>query len=158
MGFKVNLILIMIAAALGALVWWSQPAPTPLLSNLDPATVQRITIEQQGAEHPILLTRKGASWLVDEQPADGQRVLQLLKLLRTPSLHRFEAPTSLQPYGLDRPTWVVTFDSERFEFGATDPINGWRYVLNRGVVHLIGDGFRHHLSAPTDAWREPPHA
>ncbi len=158
MGFKVNLILLMIAAALGVLVWWSQPVPIPRLSNLDPATVPRITIEQQGAERAIVLTRKGASWLVDGRPADGQRVQQLLKLLRTPSLHRFEAPDSLQPYGLDRPSWVVAFGSERFEFGATDPINGWRYVLNRGTVHLIGDGFRHHLSAPAEAWREPPHA
>ncbi len=158
MGYKVNLVLILIAALLGALVWWSQPAPTPLLSHLAPASVQRIAIQQQGVERPILLTRDNASWLVDGRPADAHRVQQFLKMLSTPSLHRFEASGSLQSYGLDRPTWVVEFDSERFEFGATDPINGWRYVLNRGTVHLIGDGFRHHLSAPADAWREPPHA
>ncbi|MET0091568.1 MAG: hypothetical protein ABW068_16390 [Candidatus Thiodiazotropha sp.] len=158
MGYKVNLVLILIAALLGALVWWSQPAPTPLLSNLDPASVQRITVQQQGVELPILLSRSGSSWRVDGHPADGHRVQQLLRLLHTPSLHRFEAPEALQPYGLDRPTWIVEFDSDRFEFGATDPINGWRYVLYRGTVHLIGDGFRHHLSAPADAWREPPHA
>ncbi|MET0068167.1 MAG: hypothetical protein ABW076_17625 [Candidatus Thiodiazotropha sp.] len=158
MGFKVNLILLLIAALLGALVWWSQPAPTPLLSNLDPASVQRITIHQQGVERPILLTRDKGAWLVDGQPADGHRIQQFLRLLRTPSLHRFAAPDSFQPYGLERPTWIVEFDSERFTFGVTDPINGWRYVLYQGTVHLIGDGFRHHLSAPADAWREPPDA
>ena len=34
------------------------------------------------------------------------------------------------------------------------PVNGWRYVDYDGEVHLIADGFYHHLRAPAEAWLE----
>jgi hypothetical protein len=38
-------------------------------------------------------------------------------------------------------------------FGGLDPVSQQRYVLYAGEVHLVGDGFRHHLLAGAQGFR-----
>ncbi len=149
--FRLNLLLLCVASVLGLLVWWSQPSPLPALTRLDPQRIGRITINDlQGRE--IELTRQQDRWMSGAQLADQQRVGQLLRICETPSLDRFEAPDDLSPYGLDPAPLVMRLDDATLRFGNNDPLNGWRYVLYRGEVHLIADGFYHHLNAPPEAW------
>jgi hypothetical protein len=149
--FRLNLLLLGVASLLGLLVWWSQPPPLPALTRLDPQKIGRIQINDlQGRE--IKLTQDQGQWMSGTQRADQKRVGQLLKICGTPSLNRFEAPDDLSPYGLDPALLVMKLDDATLRFGSNDPLNGWRYVLYRGEVHLIADGFYHHLNAPPEAW------
>ncbi|MEW7975556.1 MAG: hypothetical protein AB2540_03150 [Candidatus Thiodiazotropha endolucinida] len=148
---KINLLLLAVAALLGLLVWLSQPAPLPPLTHLDPQQITRIRINDlQGRE--ISLMRRQNQWMSGDRPADQSRVRQLLKICRTPSLSRFTAPDDLEPYGLAPSPIVMALDGTRLSFGNSDPVNGWRYVHHQGEVHLIADGFYHHLIAPAEAW------
>ncbi|MEW8692646.1 MAG: hypothetical protein AB2535_16395 [Candidatus Thiodiazotropha endolucinida] len=147
----INLLLLAVAGLLGLLVWLSQPAPLPPLTHLDPQQITRIRINDlQGRE--ISLMRRQNQWMSGDRPADQSRVRQLLKICRTPSLSRFTAPDDLEPYGLAPSPIVMALDGTRLSFGNSDPVNGWRYVHHQGEVHLIADGFYHHLIAPAEAW------
>lgn len=148
-----NLLLLLLAALLGLAVWFSRPAGLPPLTSLDPAGVTRIEISDLSGRH-ILLQQRDGVWVSDGRRADQARVAQLLGICRTPSLERFPAPVALQPYALDPAPILLRLNGERLAFGATDPINGWRYVLIGRQIHLIADGFYHHLSAPPEAWLE----
>ncbi|MES9823096.1 MAG: hypothetical protein ABW127_01560 [Candidatus Thiodiazotropha endolucinida] len=148
---KINLLLLAVAGLLGLLVWLSQPAPLPPLTHLDPQQITRIRINDlQGRE--ISLMRRQNQWMSGDRPVDQSRVRQLLKICRTPSLNRFKAPDDLEPYGLAPSPIVMALDGTRLSFGNSDPVNGWRYVHHQGEVHLIADGFYHHLIAPAEAW------
>ncbi|MES9977273.1 MAG: hypothetical protein ABW107_00830, partial [Candidatus Thiodiazotropha sp. 6PLUC5] len=96
----------------------------------------------------------GEQWMIGERAGINSRVKQLLEICRTESLRHFPAPAELKPFGLDQPNLILRLNQTQFSFGTTDPINGWRYVLHRGEIHLIGNGFQHHLIAPIDAWLE----
>ncbi|MEW8398838.1 MAG: hypothetical protein AB2707_22000 [Candidatus Thiodiazotropha sp.] len=147
----VNLLLILLIGLLGLLLWWSQPDALPPLTELDPHQISRITINDlQGRE--IALARSQDRWMSGSQAADQSRVRQLLQICRTPSLRRFDAPDDLQPYGLAPAPLVMRLDDAILMFGDNDPLNGWRYVHYLGEVHLIADGFYHHLVAPPEAW------
>ncbi|MCU7941884.1 MAG: DUF4340 domain-containing protein [Candidatus Thiodiazotropha sp. (ex Cardiolucina cf. quadrata)] len=148
---KINLLLFAVAGLLGLLVWLSQPAPLPPLTHLDPQQITRIRINDlQGRE--ISLMWRQNQWMSSDQPADQSRVRQLLKICRTPSLSRFTAPDDLEPYGLAPSPIVMALDDTTLSFGNSDPVYGWRYVHHQGEVHLIADGFYHHLIAPPEAW------
>jgi hypothetical protein len=148
---KINLLLFAIAGLLGLLAWLSQPSPPPPLTLLDPQQISRIRISDlQGDETSLL--RLENHWMIGDRPADQSRVRQLLKICQTPSLRRFTAPDDLAPYGLTPAPIVMTLDDSTLSFGNIDPVNGWRYVLYQGEVHLIADGFYHHLIAPAEAW------
>lgn len=154
---KTNLILLAIAVLLGLLAWRYQPSQLPPLSQLHPQEITLIEISR-AFEKPIIMKRIHEQWLIDDQPANTARIKQLLTITQTPSLHRFTAPQDLRPFGLSPAPLVLRLNQEPFIFGGNDPINGWRYVLYQGVIHLIGDGFHHHLNAPAKAWRENPDA
>lgn len=154
-GAGLNLILLLVAVLLGLLVRYARSPQTITLTALDPAGVQRIEISDLKGRH-ILLQSVGGLWRADGKTARQERVVQLLGICRTPSLERFAAAGDLRPYGLDPPPIRLRLDGESLDFGATDPLHGWRYVRYRQRIHLIADGFYHHLSAAPEAWREIP--
>jgi hypothetical protein len=148
---KINLLLLLVAGLLGLLVWLSQPSPLPPLTQLDPQQIEQIRINDlQGRE--IDLQKLQGEWMSGKQSANQSRIEQLLKLCQTPSLRRFATPDDLTPYGLAPAPIVMALDDSILEFGSNDPVNGWRYVHYKGEVHLIADGFYHHLNAPPEAW------
>ena len=83
---------------------------------------------------------------------------QFLGICQTPSLERFRAPSDLAPFNLNPAPILVQLDDLELSIGSTDPVNGWRYVQIGGLIHLIADGFYHHLTAPPEAWLETPDA
>jgi hypothetical protein len=148
---KINLLLLAVAGLLGLLVWLSQPSPLPPLTQFDPQQITRIRISDlQGRE--ITLKQHEKRWMIGSQAADQSRIGQLLKICQTPSLQRFTAPDDLALYGLAPAPIMMKLNDSTLGFGNTDPVNGWRYVHHQGEVHLIADGFYHHLVAPAEAW------
>jgi hypothetical protein len=154
---RLNLILLALVALLGLWVWQAQsPGFTPL-TPLDPAQVKQIAIGDLSGRQVNLQKRDGV-WYSGALPANTQRIEQLLGICQTPSLERFLAPTELTPFGLDPAPIQLQLDGLLLKIGASDPIHGWRYVLIEGEIHLIADGFYHHLTAPPEAWLENPDA
>lgn len=152
---RVNLLLLGIAGLLGLLVWLSRPSPLPPLTGLDPLQVTRIRINDLRGR-TISMRRQAGQWMSGERRADATRIGQLLKICQTPSLRRFPAPDDLTPFGLTPAAIVMSLDDSTLSFGDNDPLNGWRYVLYRDEIHLIADGFHHHLLAPAQAWQAQP--
>ena len=150
---RLNLILLAIAGLLGLIVMRSLPPELPPLTPLDPDRIEQIEISDLSGRE-IRLHKQAGGWLSGQATADRQRVEQLLRLSRTPSLQRFPVPEDLTPFGLDPAPIRLRFDGLSMAFGATDPVNGWRYVRIGTEIHLIADGFYHHLTAPPEAWLE----
>ncbi len=154
---RTNLILLLLIILLAVAVWWSQPEPVATLSTLTPQQITKIEIASPTTES-IAMTRSGDQWLIGGKAGLNSRVKQLLEICQTPSLRQFPAPLDLKPFGLDQPVLTLHLNQEQFLFGGLDPLNGWRYVLHKNKIHLIGNGFQHHLIAPIEAWLEKPDA
>lgn len=143
-----NLVLSGLVVLLGLIIWWVQPEPLPTLTDLQPEQVENIRIADDSGRE-ILLVRQKGTWLLGQAPADVKRIEQLLGICNTTSLNRFPAPLErLQEFGLQPPAILLRLNDLELAFGSNDPINGWRYVRIDDQIHLIGDGFHHHLTAP----------
>jgi hypothetical protein len=152
---RINLLLLALAGMLGLLLWLSQPSNLPPLTQLDPQQITHIRISDLGGRE-INIRRQQNQWMSGDRRADERRIGQLLKICQTPSLRRFPAPEELSAFGLAPAQIVMGLNEATLSFGSIDPINGWRYVLYGDQIHLIGDGFRHHLIAPAQAWLAQP--
>jgi hypothetical protein len=150
---RLNLTLLAVACLLGLLVWQAQSPGMPPLTPLDPGEIESIVISDLAGRQVALHKREGV-WLSGSAPADAGRIAQLLRICRTPSLDRFTPSGELTPFGLEPAPIRLRIDQLTLDFGATDPLNGWRYVRIGERIHLIADGFYHHLTAPPDAWLE----
>ena len=146
--------LVLSALVLGLILWiWSlQPQALPPLTDLQPQQIERIRISDTTGRE-IRLERRAGHWWLGRTPADQGRIQQLLGICATPSLRRFPmGEHRLAEFALAPPTLRLWLNDLELDFGTTDPINGWRYVRLGGQIHLIGDGFQHHLSAPAAAF------
>ena len=147
-----NLGLSLLVLGLILWVWWLQPLALPPLTPLQPQQIERIRISDS-AGRDIRLEKRAGHWWLEQAPANAGRIEQLLGISTTPSLRRFPIPQRrLAEFGLAPPTLRLWLNDLELDFGTTDPINGWRYVLTGGQIHLIGDGFQHHLIAPASSF------
>lgn len=146
----VNLALLAAAALLAALAFYEpgrdEPETPPPLTGLAQDRINRVAIHRPG-EPDVVLARDETGWRLiapRELPANGGRVENLLALANAESRRQYAA-ADLDPeqVGLGERAPRVTLDDTEFAFGATDPINGWRYVQVGDSVHLTRDGFIH---------------
>ncbi|MEJ2694895.1 MAG: hypothetical protein P8166_18235 [Candidatus Thiodiazotropha sp.] len=84
------------------------------------------------------------------------RINQLLAICHTASLERFPTPADTSPFGLAPAPIQLRLDGLTLDIGGTEPVNGWRYVRIGDQIHLIADGFYHHLTAAPAEWLESP--
>ncbi|RTZ74009.1 MAG: hypothetical protein DSZ00_05270 [Gammaproteobacteria bacterium] len=149
---RANGFLALLAVLLGTLLWWdyhSQQTGYPLLTPLDPATIQHITVEANG-QVIEQLQKRGEEWFSRGRQApvdDTEWIGHLLHIAQLPSLQHFDAPADLQPFGLDKPRFRLIFDDTVIGWGTIEPLSQRRYVLVGDRVHLITDGYTHHLHA-----------
>lgn len=149
---RANWILVLLALVLGTLLWLDQGrerATYPRLTPLSPAAIGRITIEAGGRTVERLEKRPGG-WrsLLRQTPVeDLEWIRHLLHIAELPSLQRFPAPRDLRPFGLDDPRFRLQLDDTLVSWGSIEPISRRRYVLVDGQVHLVTDGYTHHLHA-----------
>jgi len=149
---RANWSLALLALLLGALLWLDHGPENeryPRLTALDPSQIQSITIEA-GGRVIEQLQKRGAEWFSKEKQAavnDGEWIRHLLHIAELPSLQRFHAPSDLQPFGLDEPRFRLKLDHTLISWGGIEPLSQRRYVLVGDQVHLITDGYTHHLHA-----------
>jgi hypothetical protein len=148
----INLLLSTLVLALALGIWWLQPQGLPPLTPLQAGQIERIRISDTTGRE-IRLEKRAGHWWREQTPANEPRIAQLLGICTTPSLRRFPiGEKQLAEFGLAPPALHLWLNDLELAFGSTDPINGWRYVRLEGWIHLIGDGFQHHLSAPASTF------
>ncbi len=154
--WTVNLILLILVTVLGIAV--RQELASGLkeetLTGLDPKAITEVAIERPG-KPAIRLSRTPNGWHMETPyavAADSTRVDRLVLIAATP-VHR-SLPESARPdlLGLSPERARLTLDGLALRFGGTEPIGHRRYVAVGDQVHLIDDGFEHHLTAPATAY------
>lgn len=151
---RTHLILLGLAAALGALVYAQLRhedtlAPEPLTA-IDPATVHAIAVACDGCTSRRF-EKVGAQWRMLEpyaREADAAAVEKLAAIARSPVRYR-HAAGELDPkkLGLDPPLATLVLDGTTLKFGSTDAIHGDRFVEVGGAVALVPDRFSARLFA-----------
>ncbi len=152
--WALNLLLLILVAALATLVRRelevSQRIST--LTGLDPDQIAEIVLDRPG-EPEMRLARTPQGWRMQapyEVTADARRVDQLVRIAAT-MVHRTlpNAPETGR-LGTDPGQVRLTLDGLELRVGDTDPVGERRYVAIGDRVHLIDDGFQHHLLAAAE--------
>lgn len=138
-----NLALVIVVAILVALVYFKPghkpSAPPQLLTRIPAPDVHDIKIAQPGTP-TVELVRSGGIWRMTAPaalPADQFLVKSLLDSLPAVIKNSFSTvPAHLSQYGLDPASVRLWINGTEFDFGDTEPLNNYRYVLSGGQVHL----------------------
>ena len=176
----VNLGLLLVCVVLG---WFAlrtdTPEPTPPTTALTTLTASQITsirIERDGAT-VAQLQRSGDAWRIEtpiSAAADSFRVHTLIGLALARSQVGFRAAgNDLTQYGLQPARATVRFndtaqlndtallnDTAKLNdtvllIGDANPIDGHRYVMSDGQVHLIEDNWFSPIFGSSIAWIDP---
>ena len=139
-----NLALAIIVAILVALVYFKPghkvPAPAQTLTRLQAKDVHDIKIAQPDTA-TVELVRENGAWRMtapSKLPADEFLVKSLLDSLSAEIKSSFSAaPAKLAQYGLDPARVRLWINGTEFDFGDTEPLNNYRYVLSGGQVHVV---------------------
>lgn len=138
-----NLALVVVIAVLAVLVYFKpgikKPAPPVTLTHLKAADITSIRISR--AHTPTVeLVRDGASWRMTaplDIQADQYLVKNLLDDINESVKSSFPAKQAdLGKYGLNPPPIRLWLNRTEFDFGATEPINDYRYVKTGDSIRL----------------------
>ena len=157
---RINLLLALLVIGLALALWSTRHKGSqyPPLTDIDTAQVNELQL-REGARLKWSLLRDAQGWTMTHPKiatADPGTVEQLLTLSATPSLQSWPATTSeLAGFGLAEPQYQLLFDDRLVRFGDLSPTSRLRYVYHEGRVHLIGDGYLHHLLAAADRLLKP---
>lgn len=140
-----NLALVVIVAILVALVYFKPghktPAPAPVLTRLQAKDVHEIKIAQPDTATVELVRENNGAWRMttpSKLPADEFLVQSLLDSLPAEIKSSFSAaPAKLAQYGLDPARVRLWINGTEFDFGDTEPLHNYRYVLSGGQVHVV---------------------
>ena len=141
---QLNLALLVVAAGLGAAVFFSQKKPekgaplTPLAED----AINKLHIEHPDAP-AIQLEKLGGEWLLTEPvrtPADAIEIKGVLNVatLETRSTLK-PADVNLADLGLKPPQFSVTVNEQKLEFGNVEPLQYRRYVRAGEKIVLVDD-------------------
>jgi hypothetical protein len=153
-----NLVLVVVVAALAALVYFKpgtkKPDSSQPLVTQAAAQVHDIRVELPG-EPMAELTRAAAGWQLTaplKLAADGRAVQDLLDELTARSLSHFPAAgADLKQYGLNPPKLKLWLDGDEYDFGDTEPLNNHRYVRHGADIHL-SDSMLFYRAGHGDYW------
>jgi len=123
------------------------------LTDLKPEEVSFIRISDNRGRDLVMEKQQG-SWQMTspyKQPADEQRIRQLLDITTTRSFSRFAIPEArLAEFDLDPAPIHLQLNEIKLEIGGNEPIQFRRYVRIGDQLHLISNGYHHHLMAQAD--------
>ena len=147
-----NLLLLLVVAVLATLAYLrpglDEAASAKTLSQLSPEQVQRVQIERLERD-TITMVRSANGWQLTTPvnlPANSFRIDSLLQLRRAVAHSSFPVvEVALPQYGLSPPEVWLSLDDERYAFGGIEPLNGYRYVMVGGAVHLLSDRIQNYL-------------
>lgn len=150
----VNLLLLLLVVALGAATRQElqRDLQVSTLTGLDPERLTEIALERP-SQPPVRLIREAEGWRMAgpyQVPANAERIRQLAGIATT-AVHRSLPQTrDMDRLGLDPERVRLTLDGLILRFGDIDPIARRRYVAVGKQIHLIDDGFQHHLVATAE--------
>jgi hypothetical protein len=152
----VNLLLLILVVSLGAVMRWEldQERHVATLTGLLPERIAEISLERPDLP-AIRLVRDADGWTMKtpyKVPADATRVGELLGIATTPVHRSLPKSADVERLGLDADSPRLTLNGLAVSFGDVDPIAHHRYVAIGEQIHLIGDGFQHHLTAGAEAY------
>ncbi len=102
----------------------------------------------------LVMEQQQGRWIMTapyKKPANEQRIRQLLDITTTRSFSCFSIPASrLAEFGLDPASIHLQLNETQLEFGGNEPTQFRRYVRIGDQLHLISNGFHHHLMAQAD--------
>ena len=139
----------------------------PMLTNIDPESIQGILITPSTGKETFLMREKGTSWSYRNEagrmaPANEITLYRLLKAVTGTKVLGFvtDAAMDLTPYGLDRPSLSIRFTSfggEGFELVFGRSLDGIWYAMRTGVptVMKLDDQFIREISTHLYEWRQP---
>lgn len=143
-SYLTNLVLLVIVIAL---LWFSQQdkpvEESPRISSLSADSVDQIQIQRQD-KATLILQRAGDAWSLVEPfqaRANQTRVNLLLSLLSAPIHGQFQPmdQASLQQFGLNAPTVMLSMNNEQFTFGNVESLSQNRYVMHKDMIYLVQD-------------------
>lgn len=147
----VNLLLLILVIGLATLMRWDlEQAQREIgLTGLLPENITEIAIERTG-EPPIRLIQDAAGWRMESPysvSANAERIGELTGIAATSVYRSLPKTTGAERLGLNAGSLRLNLNGLVLRFGNVDPIGHHRYVAIGEQVHLIGDGFQHHLIA-----------
>jgi hypothetical protein len=131
------------------------------LTSIDTSRVTRLEVACRGCDAPRRFEKVDGRWRLQApfaRAADEAAVARLLAIARAP-VRRWRARAALDParLGLDPPQATLTLDGRVLRFGATDPIDGDRYVdVGGAALALVPDRFSARLFEPAAREAAPP--
>lgn len=146
MAGKLNLVLAILAAGLGLVLWLAPNPDAPpkreVLTSLERSDISRISIAHPDAEL-IVLEKAEGQWRLTAPlaaRADDFQVGNLLELAGRKARASYAAGgMDLTAIGLNPPRYKLRLDEAVLGFGDTDPLDNQRYVRVGERVHLISD-------------------
>ena len=151
-------LLLLLLPLLIAITWFQPGLDRPQIHPLTQLQADRIdTIQISNNSGTLIkLQREHGGWMMQSPiagEANNQRVNELLGISQTKSHLSFPAEDEkLAEYGLKPPHIVLQLNELQLLFGDNDPVYQRRYVKVAGQIHLIDDGFQHHLLAQPSAF------
>jgi hypothetical protein len=159
----INLGLFLLVALLGAIAIYEPgledqaQRPTPL-TNLQPQEIHSIRLSTP-ANEIIALEKRADGWHMTQPqaaPANDKKIVQLLGITTTTSHSRLPLPQErLGEFGLAPTPIRLQLNELTLEFGNNDPLQFRRYVRIGDQLHLISNGFHHHLMAGVNGYLAP---
>lgn len=149
---RLNLLLVLIVIVLAIVVIYKPGKEKPTntrLSEVDKATITHIQLSRTG-QKTIRFEKHGKDWFMTEPyalKANTINVEALLDLLAYNHHGQYDInKLDLATYGLDKPRASIVFNNNlKFEFGGTESLNRYRYILFNHTLNLTDDYYYHRL-------------
>jgi hypothetical protein len=159
----VNLGLLVLVALLGAVAFYEpglekQDKALPPLTRLHPSEIHSIRLSRAGKPEIVLEKQDGAWQMIEPRrgKANEEKIGQLLGIAMTKSHSHFPLPKErLSEFGLDSPSIQLQLNELKMGFGDSEPLQFRRYVRIGDQLHLISNGFHHHLTASANDYLKP---
>lgn len=154
---KLNLALLTVIAVIAAFLLLNdteraEQAPVTV-SKIDRRRITVITINSDQRKDIIFDKKSGAWQMVSplHARANSTRIAAILSLLQARSYTQLNAGgMDLGKFDLVKPAVTLKLNHYEFLFGNSNPLEGRRYLLFQGVIHLIDDGLYQQLQQPAD--------
>ncbi len=131
----------------------NQPVEKITLTHLTPKDVSYIRISDNRGRDLVMQKQQGHWLMINpyKKPANEQRINQLLDITTTRSFSQFKIPDGrLAEFGLEPPSIHLQLNDLMLEIGGNESIKFRRYVRVGEQLHLINNGYHHHLMAQAD--------
>ena len=149
----INLVILLLAAGLAAVAWLDlqRDDATPRLTELTPAEVQVVRLQQQDGRTLRMERRERGWWITEpvETRASDFHVEQLLELTRAPTRSSYTMD-EIDPgrVGLLPPDVKLAFNGTGVGLGETDAVDGLRYAMVGERIHLVPDDLMPLIGGP----------